>query len=159
MFFCLSKTFLPPTAFHSPQFLSFLNSYHHHPKSIQQIHQLIVQGLGPQRDYISKTSVRLGHMIVFTTEMWMDVICLHPSPSSFLKGYCCPVLRATISPPLRPPLIFFLWAETQVHLQPNSNQTGKDKFFPALMLKRVISWELVSTLGFILHLRNQEPAL
>lgn len=112
-FFCLSKTFLPQAAFHSRQFLSFLNSYHHHPKYIiQQIHQMIARGLGAQRDYISQTSMRLGHMIVFTTEMWMDVICPHPSPSSFLKGYCCPVLPATIYP--RPPHIFFLWAETQV---------------------------------------------
>ena len=154
MFFCLSKLLTPNCfPFASISFISeFLSSP---PKSIiQQIHQMIAQGLGPQRDYISQTSVRLGHMIVFTTEMWMDVICPHPSPSSFLKGYCCPVLRATIPPPPNPSP-----AETQVHLQPNSNQTEKDKFFPVLMLKRVISWELVSILGFILHVRNQESAL
>ena len=70
-FFCLSKTFLPPTASRLLQFLSALNSYQQHPKStIQQVYQILsVLGLGPDGDYISQTSTQLGYIIVFTSEM------------------------------------------------------------------------------------------
>lgn len=108
-FFCLSKTFFPQTAFHSPQFLSFHNSYHHHPKYIiQQIHQMIAQGLG-LRETTFPRLLRLGHMIVFTTEYdGRDLPTSLPFLLKDIAALCFP------QPSTPTPHIFFLWAETQV---------------------------------------------